>query len=222
MITGDLLRQLDCVNSDTWAPLIEAASQKHGITTRLRVAGFLGNIVNESGNLKAVSENMNYSVDGLLATFKNPERLTPAQAQQLGRKPGEPALNEARQKAIAMQVYGGAWGLKNLGNRLNTDDPWDCRGGGLIQLTGFGNWKRFADKIGVTFEALKLAIRTQQGAAESAAHFWQVAGCNTLSDAQNFTGARRVVAFGHDDGSSTPLGLNNVLAITRKVLQLLP
>ena len=45
-------------------------------------------------------------------------------------------------------VYGGPWGLTNLGNNPGTDDGYNFRGRGFIQLTGRANYQRYSTKIG--------------------------------------------------------------------------
>lgn len=83
-------------------------------------------------------ESLNYSVDALLGNFSR-ARISAADAQRLGRKPGEGPLSEARQIQIANKVYGGEWGRKNLGN-TGPSDGWLYRGGGLPQTTGRRNY----------------------------------------------------------------------------------
>jgi putative chitinase len=92
-------------------------------------------------------ENLNYSVSGLLNTFGR-HRISRADAEKLGRRPGEPALPIARQRAIANIIYGGAWGRDNLGN-TEPDDGWQFRGRGLAHITGRTNYERAERKLGV-------------------------------------------------------------------------
>lgn len=103
---------------------------KFNITTNLRLAHFLSQCAHESGNFKAVSENLNYSADGLKKVF--------------GKYfPGN--LNESYAKnpeKIASRVYG-----SRMGNgEESTKDGWKYRGRGYIQLTGKSNYESF-DKI---------------------------------------------------------------------------
>lgn len=98
-------------------------------------------------NLVPKRESLNYSVSGLLHTFSR-ERISKADANRLGRRPGERALDTARQKAIANILYGGEWGRKNLGNTL-PDDGWNFRGGGWPQTTGRANYAKVAGLTGI-------------------------------------------------------------------------
>ncbi|QNK67825.1 glycoside hydrolase family 19 protein [Variovorax sp. PAMC26660] len=107
------------------------------------LADFLPNILHESTLLQQLEENLNYSAAALVPTF-GAHRITPAQAQRVGRIPGKQA---ADQRAIANIVYGGDWGRKNLGNVL-PDDGWTFRGRTPIGLTGRGNYERVGDLVG--------------------------------------------------------------------------
>lgn len=192
------LRAMGTTDPVAWSAVLAAACQKHGINTQARVAAFLANVVHESGGMRALVENLNYAAERLPAVF-GAHRISADVAAHLGRTAGHPA----NQQAIANCVYGGAWGAKNLGNTEN-GDGWRFRGRGLIQLTGRGNYTRFAAKIGVPLDDLPALLETREGAADSAAAFWVVAGCNARVDVGDMTGARRLVNGG-------TLGLDDVL-----------
>jgi putative chitinase len=89
------------------------------------------------GKMQPVRENLNYSVHGLLKTFGR-HRISEADAKRFGRS----GSRKADQVAIANTVYGGDWGLKNLGN-TQIGDGWKYRGGGLPQTTGRRNYAKF-------------------------------------------------------------------------------
>lgn len=99
------------------------------------------------GKMMPNVESLNYSVSGLLNTFGR-HRISRADAERLGRKPGEPALSVTRQRAIANILYGGTWGRDNLGN-TEPDDGWTYRGRGLAHDTGRRNYKLSGDAVGV-------------------------------------------------------------------------
>jgi putative chitinase len=103
---------------------------KFNITSKLRLAHFLSQCAHESGNFKAVSENLNYSADGLKKIFSKyfPGNLNESYAKQ--------------PEKIASRVYG-----SRMGNGEEaTKDGWKFRGRGYIQLTGKSNYESF-DKI---------------------------------------------------------------------------
>lgn len=125
---------------------------------------WLGQMWVESKGFSTLVENLNYSVEGLRATFGK-HRISDAECQRYGRKPGQPA----DQKAIANTVYGGEWGRINLGN-IHPNDGWDNRGSGFKQITG----RRNIEASGFTAEELRTDVFK---AAFAAAQFFVDAGC---------------------------------------------
>lgn len=106
--------------------------KKFNITNNLRLSHFLSQCAHESGNFKAVSENLNYSSDGLKRIF--PKYF-----------PGNLSESYARQpEKIASRVYGGRMGNGDE----NTKEGYKFRGRGYIQLTGKNNYTKFSEFIG--------------------------------------------------------------------------
>lgn len=103
---------------------------------------FLATVYYESNYLQHLAENLNYTCDALLKRFGR-HRISYTDAMRYGRTPSR----SAQQQAIANCIYGGKWGLENLGNR-NPGDGWLYRGQGAIQLTGLGNWEMFGEYLG--------------------------------------------------------------------------
>jgi putative chitinase len=99
------------------------------------------------GTFQPNTESLNYSVSGLLNNFGR-HRISRADAERLGRKPGEGALPVARQQAIANILYGGTWGRDNLGN-TEPNDGWTYRGRGLAHDTGRRNYRLSGDAVGL-------------------------------------------------------------------------
>lgn len=102
-----------------------------GMTDRLVVSATISNLIHECAEFTQFEENLNYSVKGLLATFSR-NRISTNQCQSYGRIDN---VRPANKKAIANTVYGGNWGLRNLGNS-QVNDGWDFRGSGGLQATG--------------------------------------------------------------------------------------
>lgn len=107
------------------------------------VDDFLGQVLHESGMLESVEENLNYSVEGLLSTFKR-HRISEADARAFGRT----ATRPANKVAIANAIYGGEWGAKNLGNTQPGDGA-KYIGRGLIQVTGRANYAGVGTTLGI-------------------------------------------------------------------------
>jgi len=187
--TEAVLGKLGAKSASVWAPILTEACARHGITSKRRVAAFLANILHETGKLGTLIESLNYRADKLVEVF-GAHRIDAATAQQIGRvEQGGNVVRAAEQEAIANTVYGGAWGRANLGN-TEPGDGWRFRGRGLIQLTGRANYSRFAGKIGKSLDQLPAVLESRDGAAESAAHFFEVSGCNALADAEDIAGVR--------------------------------
>lgn len=164
--------------ADRWIGPLTAAMQEFGINTPLRQAHFIGQIGTESGGFTTLAESLNYSVAGL-AIFGS--RLTAAQREQLGRKPGESALSPARQQAIANLVYGGRYGNNQDG------DGWLYRGRGLKQVTFRDNYAACGKVLGLDLQSHPELLEQDVNAARSAGWFWQANNCNKLADADNGT-----------------------------------
>ena len=111
---------------------IPETAAKFNITTNLRLAHFLAQCSHESGGFKAVSENLNYSVDGLKKIF--PKYFPGNIAESYARNP----------EKIASKVYGGRMGNGDE----TTKEGFKFRGRGFIQLTGKQNYTNFAKFIG--------------------------------------------------------------------------
>jgi putative chitinase len=145
---------------------LQAAATQYGITTPLALAHWLGQMKVESAGFTRMSENMNYSAQGLIATFGT-KRISQADANKFGRTPAHPA----NQNAIANIVYGGPFGLKNLGN-TQPGDGWRYRGGGFKQITGRANYAEAGHEDDPD------TLRTDvQASANAAANFFVKHGC---------------------------------------------
>jgi putative chitinase len=123
--------------------------------TPLRLAHFLAQCGHESGNFKAVSENLNYSAKGLLGTFSKYFNATTA--AQYERKP----------EMIASKVYGGRMGNGDE----STKEGWKFRGRGYIQLTGKNNYTAFTKFIGEDCIANPDLVATKYPLASAAFFF---------------------------------------------------
>ena len=111
---------------------IPETAAKFNITNNLRLAHFLAQCGHESGGFKAVSENLNYSADGLKKIF--PKYFPGNIAESYSRNP----------EKIASKVYGGRMGNGDE----TTKEGFKFRGRGYIQLTGKANYTNFAKFIG--------------------------------------------------------------------------
>lgn len=143
--------------------VLDIAIDKYDINGDHNLSAFLAHIGHESGDLKRIVENLNYSAERLLVVF--PKYF----------KTQEEATNYARQPSrIASKVY-----ANRMGNgKEESGDGWLYRGRGLIQLTGKSNYQRFGKHIGMDLDEVIPFLETPKGACISAGYFWSTNNCN--------------------------------------------
>lgn len=131
------------------------AMAKFNITTPLRLAHFLAQCGHESGGFKAVSENLNYSKEGLTKIF--PKYFPGTLAESYARNP----------EKIASRVY-----ANRMGNGDETSkEGFKFRGRGYIQLTGKSNYINFTKFIGEDCVANPDLVATKYPLASAAFFF---------------------------------------------------
>ena len=114
----------------------------------------------------AVSENLNYSASGLLATF--PKYFTISQAAAYARQP----------QRIANRAY-----ANRMGNRNEASgDGWNYRGRGLPHLTGRGNYRAAGSGLGLPLEQNPDRVADPEAAVLVGAWYWKANGLNALAD----------------------------------------
>jgi putative chitinase len=169
---SQLVKILGCsqATEDKWIEPINAACEKFKITTKLRLAAFIAQVGHESGRLGIVTENLNYSADGLQKTW--PSRFNEENSDLYERKP----------EKIANKVYYGRMGNGDE----SSGDGWKYRGRGLIQCTGKSNYDAFSQACGVDAVSNPDSLAEPTNAALSAAWFWGSKGLNAYADKQDF------------------------------------
>jgi predicted chitinase len=142
------------------AILTEAPTEfpKAGLDTVVKVAHFLGQIAAETGGLRRLDENLNYSsAKRLIAVFGSKRFPSEDFAKGFVMSP----------KKLANYVY-----AKRNGNK-NPDDGWTYRGSGLIQLTGRGNFATVGALVGMPLEAQPEMCREPDSALKIALGYWR-------------------------------------------------
>ena len=134
---------------------IPETAKKFNITNNLRLAHFLAQCGHESGNFKAVSENLNYSADGLKKIFGKyfPGNLNESYARQ--------------PEKIAARVYASRMGNGDEASK----EGFKFRGRGYIQLTGKNNYTNFSKFIGEDCVANPDLVATKYPLASAAFFF---------------------------------------------------
>jgi putative chitinase len=180
---------------------IAMIADKFGIVTNLRLAHFLAQCAHESGNFKAVSENLNYSKDGLMRVF--PKYFPGTLAESYANQP----------EKIASRVYG-----SRMGNGDETSkEGFKFRGRGYIQLTGKQNYTIFSQFIGEDCVANPDLVATKYPLGSAAFFFnnnklWSI--CDQGSDDNAVTAVTKRVNGG-------TLGLDHRLKEFKKFYSLL-
>lgn len=149
---------------EIFADPINQTCHEFQINTKKRIAAFIAQVGHESGNLKYVKENLNYSAEGLRKVFPKyfPDEETAIKYQ---RNP----------EAIANRVY-----ANRMGNGSEqSGDGWRYRGRGLIQLTGKSNYDLCMRALNVKDP---LYLETPEGASRSAGWFWSYRNLNSIAD----------------------------------------
>jgi len=106
-----------------FVPVLNTAMSRYQIVGTIRIAAFVAQVGHESGQLRRLVENLNYSADALRKTW--PNRFNSELANAVARKPEQ----------IANIAYGNRMGNTAPG------DGWKYRGRGLIQITGKDNYR---------------------------------------------------------------------------------
>jgi len=155
-------------NATDWFEALCEILPDYDIHTVPRVAAFLAQTAHESGNYRAIKENLNYKAESLC-------RVWPRYF---------PNIDTARQYAqqperIANRAY-----ANRMGNGPEeSGDGWKFCGRGLIQLTGKDNYTRYAESTEQTLDEASEHLTTFEGCVQSAAWFWEANNLNQWADA---------------------------------------
>lgn len=169
-----------------FVPALNRAMNRYRIDSPVRRAAFLAQVGHESGQLRRLVENLNYSAAGLAATWPGRFRAANGQPNALAKS------LERQPERIANHVY--ADRLDN--GSAESGDGWRYRGRGLIQLTGRQNYRACGTAIGADLLANPELLEQPEWAALSAAWYWASNGLNELADAGRFTDITRRINGG--------------------------
>jgi len=148
-------------------PALNRAMVRWKIDSRVRQAAFLAQVGHESGQLRNLVENLNYSGEALVKIW--PTRFTSQTAPGYARQP----------EKIANKVYGGRMG----NGPESSGDGWQYRGRGLLQVTGRSNYRAAGAGLGLPLEDDPGLLEQAEHAAQSAAWWWAKHGLNEMADA---------------------------------------
>ncbi len=171
LITPDQLRSImpRAPADPDWTPLLNSAMAEFQIAINpWRIAAFLAQIAHESGELRILVENLNYSTPKrLMAVW--PKRFPSAAA-------AAPFVMQPQR--LANNVY-----AMRMGNGdFDSGDGWRYRGRGLLQITGRGNYASVGSRLGLDLVGSPDQLLQPLPAARAAGLYWQAHGLNELAD----------------------------------------
>lgn len=163
------------------------------LNTPLRIAHFMAQIHHESG-LKPISENLNYSKEGLLNTFgkyftddiknKDGEVIRIGTSSIYARKP----------EKIANKVYSNRMGNGDE----NSGEGWKYRGRGFLQITGKNNYIVLSKDTRIDFLNNPELLLEEPNALISALWYWNKHKLNELADKNDIKGITRSINGGYN------------------------
>jgi putative chitinase len=168
-------------NAEKYYVFVKELCKQYDLATKLRLCAFLSQIGHESASLAVLTENLNYSAEGLLKTW--PGRFkTLTVAQPYHRNP----------EKIANIVYS-----DRMGNGAEqTGEGWKYRGRGLKQLTGKSNYQLLTNALSVDFVTRPELLEQSEFAVKSAMWFWSSNNCNNYADKADIEGLTRKINGG--------------------------
>lgn len=173
------------------------AAMKAGITDPKELANFMGQMQVECGGYASMNEGLGYSGSRLLEVFPGRNGM-----DTLGKAN---AIAAGGPESIANEIYGGAWGKKNLGN-TQPGDGWNFHGRGFVQLTGRDNYERVGKELGIDLAHHPELAADRDVAAKIAIHYWKdrvqanghqndvTGACKDINGGHNGLDARKAAA----------------------------
>jgi putative chitinase len=203
VITAELLRgvmpKLTLARAETFVAPLNGSFARYSINTAKRMAAFLGQVAEESNQLRHLEEGLYYSsANHLKATF--PTKFKTVDAAGYTKNP----------EKLANYVYADRLGNGNTAS----GEGWKYRGRGLIQLTGKSNYQKFMDATGVDVITKPELLLEPRYAVLSATWFWNQMKLNDWADKDNYKVLTKRV-------NSASLGFKEREAFRKRALLLL-
>lgn len=152
-------------------PLLLKYAPLYGVITKKQFCAFVATMIVESNGFNAKRENFNYRPERLLKVFPK-SRIPDLKFAR--------ALVAQGQPAIANHLYNGRYG-----NRIGSNDGWNYRGGGPIQLTFLDNYRAAENRLGIPLVANPKLIEELDTGVLTAFDFWRHKRVNELADGIN-------------------------------------
>lgn len=151
----------------------------YGVSNGKRAAHLLAQIFVESGGLKHVTENLNYSREGLLKTFR--KYFNESNVDMYARNP----------EKIGNRVYANRMGNGSEGS----GDGYRYRGRGFLQLTGKENFTKYKKSDLCIIDCINSPELVSQfpDHTKTALWFWERNGLNAIADKDNGRNGEAIV-----------------------------
>jgi putative chitinase len=157
-----------------------AVLPKYGIETDRELAQFMAQVSEESGGGTELEENLHYSAERLRQVW--PSRFPTLRA-------AAPYAHNPR--LLADKVYDG-----RMGNKMNSDDGWNFRGRGLIQITGRAMYEAVGKITGLELVAHPELATDPKSALEVACGYWKHCGANRVASSDDIVFVTKLVNGG--------------------------
>lgn len=168
-----------CLNPGVWCRVFEQIADEFELRPPNRLAMFLAQTGYESESFNTLREKLSYRTPALLvATFPSHFKDETMAAPYV--------LNP---QALANYVYAG----RNGNGDVASGDGFRYRGGGLIELTGRGNYKSVGAALGLDLETRPMQIEQTLTAARTAGFYWKQHDLNAAADEEDFNYTTRAI-----------------------------
>lgn len=205
LLTPDQLRAIfpNAADPDAYAAAISTAWDAFGFTSKGARAGFLGVIGNETGGCRQIGrEDMRYSAERAISlpfakAAANPETTRDRCS----------TVPQDKGRRFASWIYADMYG----NGPEATEDGWNYRGGGMVQLTFRSAYRACGAAIGINLEANPDLIVTPGTAALSAAWFMSTYKPAIIhhfdhGTQDEFLSGAALVGWTNPEGTATRLG----------------
>ncbi len=168
-----------------------AMFEQSEIHTPLRMAHFLAQVLHESGGGTVKFENLRYTTAARLSEIFGIGRHSAAI------RPEEVPGLLGNAKALAERVYGlgNPRKARELGNERE-GDGFLYRGGGLLQTTGGGNYRRMGDRCGIDLHGDPELVVSPDHALKPALQEWSDGNLNLAADRNDIEAITRRINGG--------------------------
>lgn len=183
-----------------WYVEVSKTLSSYGMVSKLEVAAFISQVAIESGYFSRLSEDLNYSVNGLLSVF--PTHFNSESASNYAHKP----------ELIANRVYANRYGNGDE----TSGDGYKYSGKGLIQVTfksNYESYSQWAYKNQSIVDNPGLLTQTHD-ALLSAIWFWTSHKLGILAEKSDMVSITKIINGGTND-------LQSRLSLYDKIISLL-